>query len=117
MMANKYKIIFFAENSGKEPVREWLKKLDLDEQRKIGKLSQILQERWPIITEPHVKPLGRGIFELRINLKNRIARIIFVVQDMEIVFLNGFIKKTQKTPINEIAVSLDRLKKHIKGIK
>jgi phage-related protein len=40
----------------------------------------------------------------------RIARIIFAFDDGELVILNGFIKKTQKTPQDEIDLALKRLK-------
>lgn len=111
----KFKVVFFAENSGNQPVKEWLQELELDDQRKVGKSALMLQERWPMVSAPLVKSLGNGFFELRINLKNKIARVIFVVQDKDIILLNGFIKKTQKTPINEIEVAVNRLRRHIKG--
>ena len=40
----------------------------------------------------------------------RIARVIFAFDDETIVLLNGFIKKTQKTPAAEIEIALKRLK-------
>ena len=40
----------------------------------------------------------------------RIARVIFAIDDGAIVLLNGFIKKTQKTPASEIELALKRLK-------
>ncbi|MBS1987548.1 type II toxin-antitoxin system RelE/ParE family toxin [Candidatus Dependentiae bacterium] len=44
-------------------------------------------------------------------MSNRIARFIFVVRDNQIAVLHGFIKKTQKTPRQEIELALSRLKK------
>lgn len=50
--------------------------------------------------------LRDGIFEFRVRVSdNRIFRLLFF-QDGGIVFLNGFIKKTQKTPPNEIEKAL-----------
>ena len=44
-----------------------------------------------------------GIFELRVKLKNRISRSFFFFSiNKMIIFTNGFIKKTIKTPRNEI---------------
>jgi phage-related protein len=40
----------------------------------------------------------------------RIARVIFAFDGETIVLLNGFIKKTQKTPAAEIDTALKRLK-------
>jgi phage-related protein len=40
----------------------------------------------------------------------RIANVIFCVGDGELVLLQGFIKKTQKTPPQEIELSLRRMR-------
>ncbi len=36
---------------------------------------------------------------------NRVARIIFCVRDGTMVLLHGFIKKTQKTPLGDLALA------------
>ncbi|WP_342633743.1 type II toxin-antitoxin system RelE/ParE family toxin [Neorhizobium lilium] len=38
----------------------------------------------------------------------RIARVIFVIQDGEMVLLHGFEKKTQKTPSQDIDLAMKR---------
>jgi phage-related protein len=110
MLKPHFTIIFYKEDSGREPVIEWLNRLDKQERIKIGEDLQTLQYRWPL-GMPLVKPLGKGLWELRTKLSNRIARIIFVVQDSYIIILNGFIKKTEKTPLREIEIAQTRLKK------
>jgi phage-related protein len=40
----------------------------------------------------------------------RIARVIFCITDGRMILLNGFIKKTQKTPMHEIELALKRMK-------
>lgn len=40
----------------------------------------------------------------------RIARVIFAFDGGSIVLLNGFIKKSRKTPLAEIDLALKRLK-------
>lgn len=110
-MANPtYIIIFYQEDSGREPVKRWLKKLDENEKIIIGEDLQTLQFRWAL-GMPLVKFLGKGLWELRTNLSTRICRIIFVVENKNIILLHGFIKKTQKKPQNEIETSLKRKKK------
>lgn len=110
MAQRPFTIIFFKETSGNQPVVTWLKKLDKNERTQIGEDLQTLQLRWPL-GMPLVRPLGRKLWELRSNLGTRIARIIFVVYESHIILLHGFIKKTQKTPLNEIEVALNRLKR------
>lgn len=56
--------------------------------------------------------LQEDIFELRIHVSaGRIFRLLFV-QHNGICFLNGFIKKTQKTPVGEIRKAIE-IKKQI----
>jgi phage-related protein len=48
---------------------------------------------------------------LRSNLPSgRISRLIFFVEDAEIYIVYGFIKKTRKTPADELALAIRRLK-------
>ena len=57
---------------------------------------------------PLVRSLGDGLWEIRSHLLNRIARIIFIIEQEEIILLNGFIKKTQQTPKEEINLARKR---------
>ncbi|MGE4457496.1 MAG: type II toxin-antitoxin system RelE/ParE family toxin [Arcobacteraceae bacterium] len=51
------------------------------------------------------------MYEVRSNISSqRIARVIFVIMDEYMILLNGFVKKDQKTPKNEIDISLQRMK-------
>ena len=56
-----------------------------------------------------LKVLG-PIWEVRSNLGNRIARILFAVESGAMVLLHGFIKKTQQTPTADIALALKRFR-------
>ena len=51
------------------------------------------------IREPYSKFLGDGIYEVRVQQGNNIARILyFFVVNRKIILTNGFKKKSQKTP-------------------
>ncbi|HIE00402.1 MAG TPA: type II toxin-antitoxin system RelE/ParE family toxin [Thiotrichaceae bacterium] len=78
--------VFFARNdqSGKEPVREWLKNLPQDEKKMIGEDIMAVQYGWPI-GMPIVRNLGNGLWEVRTSLVNRIARVIFFIHNHKIV--------------------------------
>lgn len=103
-------VVFFQEPiTGNEPVKDWFKSLDKEDKKTIGHDLWFLQNNWPI-GKPYVDSLGKALWELRSNLDNRIARIIFVVKRDKIIALHAFIKKTQKTPSNDIAIALRRLK-------
>ena len=55
---------------------------------------------------PHIKPMGQGLFEIRVKACEGIGRALYcAVKGKVVIILNGFIKKTQKTPANEIALA------------
>lgn len=46
---------------------------------------------------------GKGLFEYRLNVSaGRIFRLFFIQREKKIIFLNGFIKKSQETPKHEL---------------
>lgn len=101
---------FYRTASGREPVREWLKSLPAEDRRILGEDIKDVEFAWPLGL-PLVRPLGRELFEVRSSLpQGRIARVIFCVAGSQMVLLNGFIKKTQKTPPQEIDLALKRMK-------
>lgn len=100
---------FFATDAGSEPVREWLKGLSAQDRKTIGEDIKTVQFGWPL-GMPLVEHIGGDIWEVRIKLDNRIARVLFVIDKHTMIFLHGFIKKSQKTPKPEIDLAKQRLK-------
>lgn len=99
---------FYKNSNGKEPVRDWLKKLDKEDRFIIGADIKTVEFGWPI-GMPTCRALGKGLYEVRSNLpSNRIARVIFCIHDGGMVLLHAFIKKTQKTPKQDLELALDR---------
>jgi phage-related protein len=101
---------FYVLPSGKMPVREWLLELEQDDRRIIGKDIQKVEFGWPI-GMPYCRLLGRGVWEVRSDISSgRIARVMFCILNGEMLLLHGFVKKTQKTPLQEIELALRRMK-------
>jgi phage-related protein len=98
---NRLGAVFFRTSNGNEPVREWLKSLTKEQRRAIGEDIAYVQFKWPI-GKPRVDHLRGAIWEIRTTLGNRIARTLFAVVGGLIVLLHGFIKKTQRTPNDDI---------------
>ncbi len=104
----KLEVVFYRSDIGIEPVREWLKTLTKIDKKIIGEDVKTVQFGWPI-GMPLVSYLTKGLWEIRVKLVGRrIARIIFFLEDNTIVLVNGFIKKSQKTPNHEIVLALKR---------
>jgi phage-related protein len=72
--------------------------------------AEIIEEYGPSIGKPYTAPMGRGLFEIRAKGKEGIGRSLFcTIKGKEIVILNSFIKKTQKTPKKEIDKARKRM--------
>jgi phage-related protein len=106
-------VYFYEEESGASPVLKWLKDLSKEDRKIIGNDIKVIQNDWSVaIGTSVVKSLGKSLWEVRSKLDNRIARILFFIDNGEIILLNGFIKKTQKTPIQEIDLAIKRMKNY-----
>ena len=90
-------VTFWRSASGREPVLEWLMSLNKEQRKTIGEDLKTVEFGWPL-GMPLVRSLGRGLWEVRISLRENIARIIFKMVGHNMVLLHGFIKTTQKTP-------------------
>lgn len=91
---------------------EFYGKLDSKTKAKVDYALKIIREV-DQIPEKHFKHLTEtdGLFEARIKLGSNIYRILcFFDKGNLVVLLNGFQKKTQKTPKNEIKLA-EKLKK------
>ena len=107
---DKIAISFWANAQGREPVREFLQEQPKEDRYKLGTDIRKLQFGWPT-GMPLVKHLGSSLWELRSSLASkREARIIFVAQNDSLIFLHGFIKKTQKTSAKDLNLARQRLK-------
>jgi len=110
--------IFFRTEAGGEPVREWLQGIPSpDDRRRIGYEIATIEFGWPL-GMPTCRPLQHGMFEVRTNLsQNRIARVLFYVDKIgRMVLLHGFIKKTRRTPAEDLKVARRKKSKHERGL-
>ena len=108
-------VVFFLTESGREPVREWLKNLDRADRKIIGEDIKLVQFRWPL-GMPLIRKHEPGLWEVRSHLSGgRIARVFFTVQGGEMALLHGFIKKSQKTPSHELDLARTRKKLWLGG--
>lgn len=89
-------------------MREWLKSLEPADRKVIGEDIKDVEFSWPI-GMPLVRPLGQDLWEVRSHLsRGGIARVLFCIAGRQMVLLHGFVKKTQKTPRQEIDLALKR---------
>ena len=105
----KIPAVFYRSAGGDEPVRDWLKTLGKSDRQAIGVDIAYVQYKWPI-GKPRVDHLRGSVWEVRSKMGNRIARLLFAVEQSEMILLHGFIKKTQQTNSADIDLATKRLK-------
>ena len=119
MGAKRRKIIdvqFYKSDAGSIPVKEWLKKLTATDRKNIGNDIRTVEFGWPV-GMPLVGKIDTDLWEVRSNLSNnRISRVLFTVYGDMMVLLHGFIKKTSKTPNNDLQIAKRRMS-HMKKEK
>jgi phage-related protein len=76
----------------------------------IGHDLAVVQFGWPVGL-PLCRALGGGLWEVRSSLPSRrIARVLFFFHRGQIGVVHGFIKKTQKTPPDDIDLARKRMR-------
>jgi phage-related protein len=105
---------FFQQESGREPVRDWLLSMPDADCDAIGFALQRIELGWPLGMPLARSIVGhKGLWEARCDLDGgRIARVFFMIDGGDMVLLHGFEKKSQKTPDHELAVAVKRMKGH-----
>ena len=90
-------------------MRDWLRELSAIDRKTIGEDIKTVQFGWPL-GMPLVRKMDKDLWEVRIRLEGRIARVLFTVSTGRIVLLHGFIKKSQATPKPELDLAKDRMR-------
>ncbi|SAK63486.1 bacteriophage protein [Caballeronia catudaia] len=103
------KVRFFRQTCGNEPVREWLSSLGSADKKAIGADIKTVQIGWPL-GMPLVRKLKKDLWEVRIHLHQRIARVLFTVRHGEMILLHGFIKKSQALPKSDFELAEARMR-------
>ena len=101
-----FEVEYYEKSDGTYPAEEFILSQDIKMQTKLFHLLELLELKGNELREPYSKSLSDGIFEIRAIQGNNITRVLyFFVVDKKIILTNGFVKKTQKTPENEIVLA------------
>ena len=107
----RYDIEYVKLENNRKPFEDFVFELTIKERAKIFEtinyFLELKNSNLPI-KEKLSKHLEDGIFELRSYLSEKIARTLYFYQrGAKIIITHGFVKKTQKTPRNEIKKAKD----------
>lgn len=105
----KFEVLFYEKENGECPVEKFITFLDVKTRVKMIGLLELLEEKGNLLREPYSKSIENGIFELRCKVGNHTTRVLyFFYYDGKIILTNGFIKRTQKTPREELLLAEKR---------
>jgi len=87
-----------------------LEALPKDQQAKLAWIVALIEEHGlERVGEPYVKPLEKGLWEMRMKGRDGISRALYVTATgRRVVILRAFVEKTRKTPRKEINRALKR---------
>lgn len=76
-----------------------------------ARLIELLAEHGPSLRLLHSRALGSGLFELRPHGKSVIGRAFYCfLTGKRVVIVHAFVKKTEQTPDQELALARKRAK-------
>jgi len=116
----QFTIKFYEDEKGNTPVDDFLDELKLKNPQlylKTQRDIQLLKEEGFRLEMPHVRKIEgkNGIFELRSKQSTNIGRVLYFFYDgTNIVLTNGSVKKTDKTPPEEIKRAIRRKKDYLR---
>jgi phage-related protein len=106
----KFKVKFYETSEGRRVVKNFVNSLEAVTRSKVMTRINLLKEFGPKLSMPYAKPVGSGLFELRVRGKQE-ARVLYAyVKNDTIYLLHGFVKKTQVIPRKELRMALKRKK-------
>lgn len=113
-----FEIISYTKESGEIPVLNFIKNQSPKMQAKILFELELLEEYGNLLDGKYTKHLDDGIFEIRTKFASDITRILyFFYVGKQIILTNGFVKKTQKTPLKEIELAKKYRKEYLRKVE
>jgi phage-related protein len=101
-----WEIEFFSEKVSKDTL-----KFPKDILADLLKIFEMIEDLGPNLGYPYTTPMGKGLFEIRAKGKEGIGRSLFcTIKNQKVMILHSFIKKTQKTPKQDLDLARKRMK-------
>ena len=99
----EFEVNFYETANGNRPAEDFLMSLDTKMRAKMLRMIHMLMKNGNELREPYSKFISDGIYELRAKVGSDISRILyFFMIGHRIILTNGFVKKTQRIPVNEL---------------
>ncbi len=109
-----YRVSLYKDKSGGSPIGDFIFSLNHQEKLKIVKQIKYLEIFGITKANPSLKKLvGTPLWEVRILGKSSLRIICVAVIHNEVMILNIFKKKSNKTPLKELSLSISRYKESL----
>ena len=108
LQSRPWRLSFYVDSRGRNPVREYLDGLPLAERVDVEEAMKLLREFGVLLRMPHARPItGHApLWELRPGAQRV---LYFAYTGRQFVLLHTFRKQGNKTPIQEIRLAEKRL--------
>jgi phage-related protein len=103
-----WEVLFFENDRGESLVDKFLKAQDTVTVAKFTRIATLLEEHGPFLGMPYTKPLGQGLFEIRILGKKQTRIFYCFLINKKIILLHAFTKKSMAIPKKELRIAKER---------
>ena len=111
-----WRVVFYEDEHGHSPVWKFIFSLPEKHQAKIVRAFDLLEEFGVALGMPHVRNIKghRKLWELRVLVAKSAYRVFYFAHTgRRFVMLHAFLKKTPKTPRQEIAIAERRMEEFL----
>src|SRR3989338_8037243 len=104
-------IIFWKNDNDKQPVIDFIKRLEVKTQKKVFFVLGIIEKYGTMAWNNYFEKLkGYPLYEVRIQFNKKWHRMFCKVEGDRCYLVHGFFKKSNKTPAREIKTAVERTK-------
>ena len=108
-MRSKWKVDDYRGSQGARPVKEFLDGLSAPAKAKVYAALTMLEAEGNRLRFPKSRPLGGGLFELRVGHPEGPFRIIYCFEPgQRVVLLHAFVKRTERIVVEDLGLARAR---------
>jgi phage-related protein len=103
-----WKVKYYELSTGRSPVEDFIDSLQASTKAKLLRQVELLEEMGPELGMPNTKPLGDGLFELRVRGKEEVRSVYLFQVNNTIFVLHAFKKKTMAISKKDLRIAKAR---------
>lgn len=108
MFGEMFRVVYYASRAGEQPVRAFVSGLSQRARQKFYTHVEHLEALGPRLPMPQAKPVGRGLYELRIVAPEGHYRIFYFFHGPLVVLVHAIHKKTPQILHADLELALAR---------